>query len=306
MQHLTATPRYRRINIEISNICNLQCNFCPEVRREKRIMDPGLFRKIIRQVAPLTDEVCLHLMGEPLGHPELAAFLGVCEEFKTPVNFTTNGTLLDPTRSAILLKPIVRQVNFSVQSFEANFAEQDVSRYLAKVFAFTRQALRERPDLYINYRLWDLADPVSLTEKNRQVREKIEREFGFAMPSGIDLRKKKGYRIEGRLYLNFDSRFEWPSLEQPLRSSRGFCHGLSNHFGIHADGRVVPCCLDKEAVLELGDCAELPIQEILEGTRARSIREGFSRGELVEDLCRRCPFIARFDGKKLLQATDLQ
>src|SRR5271168_5129130 len=136
--------RYRRVNIEISNICNLQCDFCPEVHREKKIMDQGLFRKVISEVAPMTDEVCLHLMGEPLGHPELSSFVDICDEFRVPINLTTNGTLIDEKRTEILLRPIVRQVNFSVQSFEANFGGQDVSRYLSKIFAFTRRAFQDR------------------------------------------------------------------------------------------------------------------------------------------------------------------
>jgi MoaA/NifB/PqqE/SkfB family radical SAM enzyme len=290
--------RFRRVNIEISNICNLQCSFCPEVHRDKKVMSRALFEKVIRDVAPLTDEVCLHLMGEPLGHPELSQFVDICEKYETPINLTTNGTLIDDVRSEILLRPIFRQVNFSVQSFEANFGSQDVSRYLSKIFAFTRRAFSERPDLYINYRLWDLSDPVSLTDKNKKIRDKIEEEYSFSIdPEKIDLRKKKGYLIQGRLYLNFDSRFEWPSLTQTVRSEKGFCHGLSNHFGIHADGKVVPCCLDKEAVLDLGSCEDLSVLSILESERAKKIRKGFERRELVEDLCRRCPFIERFDHK---------
>jgi radical SAM protein with 4Fe4S-binding SPASM domain len=297
--------RYRRVNIEISNICNLQCNFCPEVHREKKIMNRELFSKIIHQVAPLTDEVCLHLMGEPLGHPDLSAFIDICEKADVPINFTTNGTLLADGKADLLLRSIIRQVNFSVQSFEANFGDQDVSRYLEKIFKFTRKALVTRPDLYINYRLWDLSDPVSLTEKNQQIREKIEQEFSFKIDRyKIDLRRKKGYLIQGRLYLNFDSRFEWPALGLPLRASRGFCHGLSNHFGIHADGAVVPCCLDKEAVLNLGNCESASVLEILGSERAQKIKSGFERKELVEDLCKRCSFIERFDDRSSKETPD--
>jgi radical SAM protein with 4Fe4S-binding SPASM domain len=282
--------RFRRVNIEISNICNLQCSFCPEVHREKKVMSRALFEKVIQEVAPLTDEVCLHLMGEPLGHPELSSFVDICEHHGVPINLTTNGTLIDEVRTEILLRSVVRQVNFSVQSFEANFGGQDVSRYLNRIFSFTKRAFIER--------LWDLADPVSLTDKNRKIREKIEKEFSFSIEGlNIDLRRKKGYLIQGRLYLNFDSRFEWPSLSQPVRSDSGFCHGLSNHFGIHADGKVVPCCLDKEAVLDLGNCEDFSVLEILESERAKNIRNGFENRRLVEDLCRRCPFIERFDKK---------
>jgi len=290
--------RFKRINIEISNICNLQCSFCPEVHRDKQVMSDALFRKVITEVAPLTEEVCLHLMGEPLGHPKLSELVEICAEQGVPINLTTNGTLLNDRRREILLRPIVRQVNFSVHSFEANFGERDVAPYLSKLFAFTREAFEKRPDLYINYRIWDLQDPVSLTPTNARIRDAIEREFGFKLEARtVDLRRQKGYRILNRLYLNLDSRFEWPSLSAPVRSEQGYCHALSNHFGIHADGTVVPCCLDKEAVLKLGNCAKLSIADILASERATRIARGFERNQCVEELCRRCDFIKRFDRK---------
>lgn len=290
--------KYKRINIEISNVCNLSCSFCPEVHRQKKVMSEDLFRKVLAQVAPLTEEVCLHLMGEPLGHPRLSEFVDLCAEYGVPINLTSNGTLLNEKRQEILLRPIVRQVNFSVHSFEANFGERDVLPYMAKLFAFTRQAFALRPDLYINYRIWDLTDPVSLTATNARIRQAIEQEFGFRLdPGAVDLRRRKGYKVIHRLYLNLDSRFEWPSPSAPFRSEKGFCHALSNHFGIHADGTVVPCCLDKEAVLSLGNCETQPIAEILASSRATRIAQGFARNQCVEDLCQKCDFIKRFDRK---------
>ena len=73
--------------------------------------------------------------------------------------------------------------------------------------------------------------------------------------------------------------------------------GLRNHFGIHADGTVVPCCLDKEANIRLGNIQENRLEQILANDRARNMREGFERRELREELCRKCSFISRFDKK---------
>jgi MoaA/NifB/PqqE/SkfB family radical SAM enzyme len=293
------TPRpYKRAYVEISNVCNLQCSFCPEVTREKKVMSKTLFRSVIAQAAPLAEEACLHLMGEPLGHAQFDEFIAICAEHDLPVNLTTNGVLLNAARKKSLLHPIVRQVNISVQSFEANFGDADPKVYLGRIFAFTREALLTRPDLYINYRLWDLSEPGALPEQNARVRTAIEEEFGFSTAAlDVDPRRKKGHNLTGRLYVNFDSRFEWPTLAQEIRTQEGFCHGLKSHFGVHADGTLVPCCLDKEAVLALGNCHETPLAELLQGPRARRMRDGFARGELVEDLCQRCPFIARFDKK---------
>jgi len=198
----------------------------------------------------------------------------------------------------LLLLPIVRQVNISIHSFEANHKEKDVSPYLDKVFEFTDMAFDLRPDLYINYRIWDLSDPLSLSSKNALIRQKIEDKFNFNFTDmKIDIRRVKGYRVVHRLYVNFDSRFEWPSMDQPVRSEAGFCHALSHHIGIHADGTVVPCCLDKEANINLGNCLDVNINKILLSKRVREMKEGFAKKRLLEPLCQRCDFAKRFDRK---------
>jgi radical SAM protein with 4Fe4S-binding SPASM domain len=289
---------YRRANVEISNICNLKCSFCPEVERGKQVMQPEAFDQLAAQLSPLVDEVCLHLMGEPLNHPRFSEFIAACARHELPVNLTTNGLLLQGQRREWALHATVRQVNISVHSFEANFGLRDVGPYMERVFQFTREALARRPDLYINLRLWDLTDPASLNETNAAIRQHIEQEFDCDLSQlKVDIRRRKNLPLKGRIYLHFDSRFTWPSPALPTLSQTGFCHGLSNHFGVHADGTVVPCCLDKEAVINLGNVGTQSLVDILQSPRAESIRQGFARGERREDLCQRCPFIERFAGK---------
>lgn len=288
--------RFEKVYIEISNVCNFQCEFCPEVIREKKFMDLEFFTQIITQVAPLTEQVCLHLMGEPLVHPQLGDFIKVCGEHMVPVNLTSNGALLNEKRMDFLLSPIVFQVNFSLHSFEANFPEKNVDSYIDKIFDFTRRALMERPDLYVNFRLWNIKNSHTLTTMTEKILKRIQTEFQFTLQA-VDVRWKKSQRIKNRLFLHFDSRFEWPHPQNPKRTETGFCHGLGSHIGILADGRVVPCCLDKEGVVTLGNCHQSSVSDIVTGERARKIHEGFQNFKLVEDLCQRCTFIKRFDKK---------
>jgi len=293
-----ASHKYRRAYIEISNVCNLQCSFCPEVERPKQVLSPEAFCRIADQLPGLVDEVCLHLMGEPLGHPQLAAIVTACAERNLPINLTTNGMLLHGARLDLVLLPIVRQLNISVHSFEANFGVKDVELYMQRVIRCCRAALASRPDLYINLRLWDLGEPTHLSSTNVAIRECLEREFAVDLVAlKVDLRRRKNCALAGRIYLHFDSRFDWPSPQLPQRSTTGFCHALTGHFGIHADGTVVPCCLDKEARLALGNLQEAPLEKLLTGERATRMRAGFARGELVEDLCQKCTFVSRFDRK---------
>ena len=286
--------RFQKVNLEISNICNLQCSFCPEVVRPKERIDVDFFRRLIPQLAPLTEQVTFHLMGDPLVHSELATLVEICGEAKLPIFLVTNGVLLRENHAELLLHRAFRQVNFSLHSYADNFGDRDPTAYLEKIFSYTERALAERPELYLNYRLWNLGDPRGGGADNQRVLTAIENRFGVSVPRDFDVRRQKSYRVAGRLYLHYDTEFTWPSLDLPLIGESGRCHGLSSHFGILVDGTVVPCCLDKEAKIPLGNAHETPLLEILDGPRARAILDGFRNRKLVEALCQRCPYIERF------------
>ncbi|MBC7384825.1 MAG: radical SAM protein [Cryobacterium sp.] len=294
--------RYSKVNVEISNICNLQCSFCPEVQREKGMMTTELFRQVISQVAPLTDQVCLHLMGDPLVHPRLEDFLEICAKAAVPVFFVSNGVLLREKQAGLLLHPIIRQVNFSLHSFHDNYPDRDPSLYLERIFSFTERAFAQRPDLYVNFRLWNLEETRGECVKNRAILKRVFDRFASdenlaeleTSALSVDVTRKKSIRIQQRLYLHFDTEFVWPSIDLPVLGETGTCHGLSNHFGILMNGTVVPCCLDKEGAIPLGVIGEKPLGEILGGTRASEILNGFRNRKLTEELCRRCQYIERF------------
>jgi radical SAM protein with 4Fe4S-binding SPASM domain len=74
----------------------------------------------------------------------------------------------------------------------------------------------------------------------------------------------------------------------------GFCLGLREQFAVLADGTVVPCCLDRNADMALGNIFKQPINDILEGERARRIVDGFSKRQIAEELCRKCSYRQRF------------
>jgi MoaA/NifB/PqqE/SkfB family radical SAM enzyme len=246
-------------------------------------------------VAPLAEQVAFHLMGDPLVHPHLSELLDISHEEGARIFFVTNGVLLREKQTELLLHPAIRQVCFSLHSFFDNFPDRDPGPYLEKIFEYTERAFRERPDLYINYRLWNLADPRGTGAKNEEMLARVKARFGAEANPSRDARIQKSQRLVNRLYLHFDTEFVWPSLAHAERGERGTCHGLSTHFGIHVDGTVVPCCLDKEAAMPLGNALLTPLTEILDGPRAETIRVGFSKGQLVEDLCKRCLYIERFD-----------
>ena len=61
-----------------------------------------------------------------------------------------------------------------------------------------------------------------------------------------------------------------------------------------ADGTVVPCCLDSEGEIALGNLFETDMETILSSPRARAMREGLTAGKMIEPLCQKCTYARRF------------
>ncbi len=257
-------------------------------------MDVALFERIIAQVAPLTELVCFHLMGEPLVHPKLESLFEICQKYDAKVFFVSNGVLLTEKRAELLLNPTIHQVNFSLHSYADNYPEKDPGEYLEKIFKFTETALLLRPELYINFRLWNLDSPEGTKPSNQVLREAIEKRFNLKLESDVNVKVQKSQKLKGRLYLHYDTEFIWPALDLPVLGSSGTCYGLTSHFGILVDGTVVPCCLDKEGNIPLGNINETSIHEILDSEKAMSILNGFQNRKLIDPLCQRCNYITRF------------
>ncbi len=286
--------KFKRVYIEITNICNLQCSFCPVVERDKSIMTLSLFEKVIKEVAPLTEQVCLHLMGEPLAHPDFPQIIKLCENENVKINLTTNGILLNRYQDLLTTSSAIHQINFSVHSFKDNFKDKDITPYLLDILNFSKLAHERKPDLYLNYRLWNILEHDVQNNSNLDIIQTIAHFYQITINNDIDVASVKSKRIWNRVYLHFDSKFIWPDLSLPQISTTGTCHGLTSHIGIHANGTVVPCCLDKEACIKLGKISDTPLVDILTSDRAISMKDGFRHKKLQESLCQRCDYIKRF------------
>lgn len=291
------SKRFQKIHIEISNVCNLQCSFCPEVLRPKSWMSVEHFKKVVLEASPLAESICLHLMGEPLAHPQFLEMTRFCEEQNVSLHIVTNGILLSTEKKQALLTENIRQVNFSIHSFFDNYPNKSPDAYLQRILSFADEALQKAPWLYINYRLWNLENPNKEKATNLSMLKKISEHYSVTPPKVEDVRRRKSFRLKHRHYFHFDTEFVWPSLELPFRTTQGTCHALSTHIGILADGTVVPCCLDKESQIPLGNAFREPLEKILESQRAVQMKKGFQKGQLVEELCQKCLYIQRFDKK---------
>ena len=272
--------RFRKIYVEISNLCNLSCAFCPGTKRSPGRMNPEDFAKLLPKLRPYTDYLYFHIMGEPLCHPHLAEFLEMAKEFR--VILTTNGTLLSRQQEMLLSAPALHKINISLHAFEANdlmpFAE-----YLADCFGFGKAAEGKK---LVVYRLWNKG---GADAKNDEILSAMQTYFPKPWKE-----EPRGIRIGERVYLEYGEKFDWPDLGVPEGSKEMFCYGLRDQMGVLWDGTVVPCCLDHEGDLALGNLFRQDMEEILQSPRAKAIYEGFSRKEAVEELCRRCGYARKF------------
>ena len=274
---------YSRAYVEITNICNRSCSFCPGTEREKRRMTREEFLHILDQLSGLTEYVYLHVMGEPLTHPDLAEFIRLAKERGFKCSVTTNGTLLG-TRGDELIESGVYKVNVSVHSFEEGTDEQYLS-YINTCIRFADKA--SMAGILTVIRLWNRG-----YDEGRNVDTLAMLKEYFS--DGEWRESPNGARIRHRLHLDFGDRFEWPDMSASDMGDRVFCHGLGDHFAILVDGRIVPCCLDREAAIELGNVYRDNLREALSSVRARKIREGFEKKCAVEELCKKCGYARRF------------
>lgn len=288
---------FKKVYFEIGNTCNLQCSFCPEVKREKARVSLEQAKEVLKRIAPHTERVCYHLMGEPTLHPEFLELVRLANEMKVALEITTNGTLVESSAQA-LLETSVHQVNFSLQSFSDNFPSANPQVYFQKILDFCELAQKLRPDLYINFRLWNQPKNATTDSGNEVYLQALEKHFQLSINRNIDPKLTKSKNLLGRIYLHFDTRFDWPSLDSPNYGETGTCWGTRSQVGIHSDGTVVPCCLDKEAKIPLGNIFETELQEIVKSEKYQRIKTGFENGRKVEELCQKCEFSCRFSKTK--------
>lgn len=273
---------YSKVYVEIINFCNKNCSFCPKTNREPQIMSKDSFEEILKKLDGITEYIYYHVVGEPLMHPLLCEFIKQAKAngFKSAV--TTNGSLLDKKGDA-LINSGVYKVNISVHSFEGGDREKHAG-YLNACLDFADKA--SKAGVLNVLRLWNKGKDNGL---NISTVDMIKERFGE-----FDKVSARGARIRDKLHLEYGERFEWPDMNAEDGGEKVFCYGLKDHFGILCDGTVIPCCLDRNGEISLGNVFESPITDILSSQRATAIKNGFQCRQATEELCRKCGYARRF------------
>ena len=275
--------RFNKIYLEISNYCNLSCAFCPGTKREKRRLTVEEFTAVAKKIRPFSKFLYFHIMGEPLCHPDLEKFLEIAGDERFKVIITTNGTLLPKLEKTLLSATALHKVNISLHAFEANDLSVSFTEYLDGCFSFGKESNGKK---IVSYRLWNGGGQ---NEKNGDILARAE-QF-FPKPWGEE---RTGIRIANKTYIEHGDKFDWPDLSADEGSENVFCYGLRDQIGILCDGTVVPCCLDHEGDIALGNIFHEEMEDILNTPRAKAIYDGFSNRKAAEELCRKCGYARRF------------
>ena len=273
---------YNKVYVEITNICNMSCSFCHGHKREARQMSREEFSLILDKLMEQTKYIYYHLMGEPLTHPLLPDFLEMAAGRGYKSIITTNGTLLKK-RGGELISAGVHKVNISLHSFEGGSRDAHKS-YVSALAEFAKKA--SQSGTIVVFRLWNKGVDGGMNEMSLKIlQEQIVGDW---------VENSRGIKIRDRIFLEWGERFEWPDSQAEVKGEKFFCYGLKDQFGILSDGTVVPCCLDSDGVIALGNIFTDDINSILNSERATAMVAGFKCGKATEDLCRRCGYAQRF------------
>lgn len=273
--------KYSRVYVEITNVCNRSCSFCPGTKRLPRMLNGAELEKILSSLEGVTEHIYFHLMGEPLTHPDLLEFISLARRRGFKPMITTNGTLLNKIGKEIA-KSGVYKVNISLHSFERD-DELEHKKYLHDCLDFAKYASSE--GVLVTLRLWNGGTDADNSRALAGIREYFSEPWE---------KNNRGYKLSARVFLEEADKFDWPDMEADDLGSSVYCHGLSDHFAILSDGTVVPCCLDREGAAALGNVFSERLSDILSSSRALEIVKGFRERNTKEPLCKRCGYARRF------------
>ncbi len=272
---------FQRLYAEITNICNWHCSFCPKSPRKFEEMPLERFKKLVVLARPLFEEMTFHVLGEPLLHSRFPDLLKCLEQEEMKLFLVTNGSQITKYQDELLNFSFLKQINFSLHGLTER--EQEIDKRLKEVFSFCQKLSSQKPEVYINLRLWNLNKDENSKDLQQKVLSLIEKTFGVSLNPNVEIRLGKGKRIKDRIYLHQDTPFHWPSLDDKYLGNQIHCYGFHTQMAVLSDGAVVPCCLDYLGVNKLGSFEEI-FPKLVE------LKQDASQVLNNSSLCQRCTF----------------
>lgn len=282
--------KFNKIYIELTNICGLQCDFCPTKILQNQTINLKDFENILKQVKIYTNVITFHVFGDPLVLKNLTLYLDLALKYDLKVELVTTGYYLNQFHINTFLHKAIKQINFSLNSFNKNDMKMSLDEYLKPMIQISKLKVEQNINMFINFRLWNLDNLSSEDNFNEKVYQILQKEFNINLQN---ISFNKSIRLDNKVLIDFDEYFVWPSLSSS-HYSNATCYGLKSHFAILASLKVVPCCLDSYGCISLGDLNNESLHIILNNKRTKNIINGFKNNIAVEELCQKCEFKDRF------------
>ena len=260
---------FKKIYIEITNNCNLDCSFCVGNKRTKKFITLDEFNTLLDKVEDYTDYLYFHVMGEPLLHPKINDLINLASK-RFGINITTNGYLIDRIKD----NKNIRQLNISLHSYDIKY-NTSLDDYMNKVFDAVDELSK---NTFVEYRMW-----VDNVNKDKIINKLVEK-------YGVVIKNEKQYKLSDNVYFEVEEEFIWPNLDNDYYSKVGSCMGCRTHIGILVDGTVIPCCLDSNGIINLGNIYKDNLSDIINGNLFQTIKNGFLNNKKCHELCRKCNF----------------
>lgn len=254
-------------------------------------MNAQEFQHALQQLAPYTSLLHLHVLGEPLLHPQTGLFLDMCEQLKTQVHLVTNGTHFHTRLDDLRGKKALRSVSFSLQSICTTSTIDEFRHYLDHLLDSIRSFKINKHPLF-SLRLWNNGSATETISFTDAVQE-IEKRFKLDNLEE-SLRTQRGLMLCENISINTAERFEWPHNKAAVLGDSGSCLGLREQLAVLVDGTVVPCCLDSDGSINLGNLFTTPLDTILSSEKVKNIRKAFQKNTVTEHLCKCCSYRSRF------------
>lgn len=271
--------RFKKIYIEITNICNMNCSFCPPHNRKSEYMPIEKFKMILGQIKPYTKYIYLHVKGEPMLHPNFDEFVKLAFDEGFFVNITTNGTLL---KDHLESTKYIRQLNISLHATN----DEEIINTAKKI-----------KNCYVNFRVWNFDEKsttIDLIEKEFDLDVYNELSQKMKEMNHTSLKSETNFTLKNNFYISIQNKFKWPNINDNNAEETGYCHATKDHIAILVDGTIVPCCLDNNGDINLGNIFTQDLSDVLGSEKVIRIQEGFEQRKCIEELCKKCEYKKRF------------
>jgi len=285
------------LTIEPTNTCNLNCPECPTgtkgLSRPKGCIDPDLFQKIIEETRNNAFFLNLYFQGEPFLHKKLINLITIASQNRLFTSCATNAHFINEE----LVKEIVSSgLDHLIISFDGTTQEVYEKYRIGGDFEKVNNAIRllvEEKDKHHKKYPIIILQFLILKHNVHQIQDakKVAKKLGvdklvFKTAQLYDLNSNNTYLPDNQLYTRYHKLQDGTlKLKTPQKNS---CWKSWSSCVITWDGRVVPCCFDKDAAHSFGNLNEKSIREIIFSPNSKEFKNGILQNRKGIDICSNC------------------